>query len=372
MFQRAQADGTFRFNVLPGVYTFAARNTTLLQPYAGGVYNGPAAGGFAVSGGGATINESTPMTLVAGNTYAVNFPLLEGGLVSGQVTDGAMPTPNPVTTAVRVSRTTPADTGGFAVDTSIRTDLTGAYRLWVRPGTYLVRARGQTAAPTVVAFSSNPSPAAVNFGAVVGRATATLRRPGNAPLGNVGVTVYDSTPTAVNKSFEFSNLDGTVELYTEPTGSYRIEYRLTTRSTTVGSAIHDGTATPTERQLLLGALVTFDTAAVTPTAIGTITLPAGGELRGVVTLAGVPTHNIAVQVRSGGVTGTQRFVTARTDSDGSYTVSLPAATYERVCAFVIGTVNVCSSSGSLPGGWTSVDDVVVTGSQSNTLNIAIP
>jgi len=118
--------------------------------------------------------------------------------------------------------------------------------------------------------------------------------------------------------------------------------------------------------LALGATVSFDTAAASPTAIGPITLPAGGELKGVVTLAGAPAGNLTVQVRSGGTGAANRFVNTRTQSDGSYTISLPGGTYARVCAFT-----QASSCGGVTGA-VSAFNVSVTANQSNTLNLSIP
>jgi hypothetical protein len=292
-------------------------------------------------------------------------------MVSGKVTDGAAPTPNAVTgISVRFYRTAVGDTTGAFVEAA-RSDLAGNYRLWVRPGDYAVRVRGQIANPTVVAFSANNTPAAVDFGAAVGRVTATLHAPGGQPLSQVKVNVYDDTANAVFESFEITNGDGTVELYAEPTGTYRIEYKVDNGSTTVGSAIHNGTS-PTGTQLLQGTLVTFDTAAA-PNALGTITLPAGGELKGVVTtVAPLQPGNIVVQVRSGGTNGNFRFTATRTQKDGSYSISVPAGTYNRVCAFVPGTAAACGAQPSLAGTYASADAVVVVAGQSNTLDIAIP
>src|SRR6266581_3433981 len=375
VFQDAQTGGAFRVNVRPGVYTLAARNKTPSLAYAGGVYNGPAAGGDAVDGGGTIAADATPMVLAAGNTYTVNFPLIEGGLVSGLITDGATPTPNPVTGITVRFNLLPANpndtTGAFAE--ALRTDTAGNYGLWVRPGKYAVRARGQLATPTVIAFSFNNNPPAVNFAAAVGRATATIHGSDGAPLAQVKVSVYDTTASNVFQGNEVSNGDGIVEVFAQPTGSYRIEYKVDNGSTTTGSAIHDGTVTPTGNQLLAGALEVFDTAAASPTALGTLTLPAGGELKGVITLGGSPARNIIVQPRSGGVTGGQRFIATRTSSDGSYSLSLPAGTYNRVCAFVPGTLNQCPvGTPSSAGAFGSADSVTVTANQSTTLNIAIP
>ncbi len=375
VFRHAQTGGAFRVNVRPGTYAIATRNKTPSLAYAGGVYNGPAAGGDAVNGGGTIVADATPMVLAAGNTYTVNFPLIEGGLVGGLITDGA-PTPNNKVTGITVRfnllPANPADTTGAFVE-ALRTDNTGNYGLWVRPGKYAVRARGQIATPTVVAFSANNNPPAVNFAAVVGRATATLHGPTGAPLSQMKVSVYDTTASNLFQGHEVSNGDGTVEVFAQPTGSYRLEYKLDNGSTTTGSAIHDGTATPAGKQLLAGASVAFDTAAGTPTTLGILTLPAGGELKGVITLGGAAGKNIIVQIRSGGVTGAQRFIATRTSSDGSYSLSLPAATYNRVCAFVPGTLNQCPvGTPASAGAFGSADMVTVTANQSTTLNIAIP
>jgi hypothetical protein len=248
---------------------------------------------------------------------------------------------------------------------AILADMSGGYRLWVRPGTYTVRTRGQTATPTVVANSANPSPASVDFLAAVGRATATFHTPAGAPLGQVSVSVYDGTASAVFQGADISFGDGTVEVYAGPTGNYRIEAKVNNGSTTVGSGIYNN-----QTQLLLGTLVPFDTTAANPNALGTITLPGGGELKGTVTVGGAPNGTVTVQVRSGGTAGTNRFVSAFTRIDGSYTISLPAGTYDRVCAFVSGAAG-CPTP-SLAGNYAAADNVVVTGGQSNTLNIAIP
>jgi hypothetical protein len=375
VFQYARPDGTFRVNVRPGTYTVGTRNKTIL-PFAGGLYNGPAAGGVAANGGGANASEATPMVLAAGSTTTVDFPLIEGGVVRGLVTDGAVPTPNLVTgISVRFYLTTAIDTTGAFVE-AVRTNKIGRYRMWVRPGPYAVRTRGQIATPTVVAFSDNNTPAAVNFGAAVGHATATLHGPDNTPLAQVKVLVFDGTLNTIFQGLEASNSDGTVDIYAQPTGNYHIEYRVDNGSTTVGTAIHNNTANPTAAQLQIAPVVAFDTATASPNSLGTINLPAGGELKGVVTKGGVPAGNIFIQVRSGGVGGAFRFTNTRTSQDGSYSISVPAGTYNRVCASVPGTANACpSGTPALAGTYASANNgnpVAVTANSSTTRDIDIP
>src|SRR5262249_18411787 len=149
----AETDGSAVINVRPGLYLLSSRNQTTL-PFAGAPYNGAAAGGTTVNGGGAHTNDATPGSLAAGNDFTYTFALVEGGLVKGTVTDGAT---HPVAgLSVRFSTTNPGlnDVTGAFLE-AVSTDLAGAYSMWVKPGTYAVRARGQTATPTVVAFSTN-------------------------------------------------------------------------------------------------------------------------------------------------------------------------------------------------------------------------
>ena len=375
-FQYAQPDGTVRVNLRPGTYSVGTRNMTFL-PFANGLYNGPATGGTVAGGGGANVSEATPMVLAAGTTTTVNFPLIEGGIVRGTVTDGTTPTTNVVAgLSVRFYASTAADATGAFVE-AVRTNNVGKYRMWVRPGTYKVRARGQTVSTTVIGFSSGPLPPFVGFAAAVGRATATLLGPGAVPLSQVKVFINDNTANTNFVGNEATNSDGTVEVYAA-LGDYHITYQVDNGSTTTGTAIEDGTANPTAAQLQVAPVVHFDPA--TPIALGslgTVNLPAGGEIRGVVTLGSVPTGNLLVQVRIGGAGGGgSRFASTRTSKDGSYSLSVPALTYSRVCALVVGTVNSCPTAGtSVAGQYAAANNgnpITVTANQSNTFDIAIP
>jgi len=308
------------------------------------------------------------MALAVGPAVTVGFVLVEGGVVRGRVTDGA-PTAPVTGSAVRFD-----DATGAFVE-AVRTNLNGGYRLWLPPGiTYTVRSRGQTATPAVDANGTTPNPAPVPFNAVVAKGTATIFAPGGTtPLSGVKVRLYDSVPMQNDfVGHESSNGDGTVEVYVPANGNYLIEYKVDDGSTTVGTAIHDGNPAPTgTTTLVLGTPVAFSTAA--PIALGNITLPAGGELTGIVTLGGAPAGNIVVQLRRGGTGGGSRVTATRTQSDGSYTVSAVAGPYDRVCAFVAGT------SGACPGGTLSsagvffgVNNVPLIAGQSNVQGFAIP
>jgi hypothetical protein len=370
----SDADGSFVMNVGPGVYSLSSRNQTNLA-FAGAPYNGPATGGSTTNGGGAHTNESTPVSLAAGNSFTFNFALVEGGLVKGTVTDGATPTPNPVAgLPVRFSTTNTAlnDLTGAFLE-AVSTDLAGGYRMWVKPGTYAVRARGQIATPTVVGFGANNNPAPVNFGAAVGRATVVVQAPGGLPLSGVKVQVYDSNGNFVGSENTIG--DGSIEIYALAGASYRIQFLLDDGSTAAGSVTYDGTSSPTQRVLASGTLVAFTAgSAATPIQLGTITLPVGGGIEGTVTIGGIPAGNVVVQVRSGGFGGASRFVNTRTSEDGTYSIAVPAGAYERVCAFVTNALNTCPnqatpSSALLFG---SADGVSVASGEFTTADIAIP
>ena len=103
-------------------------------------------------------------------------------------------------------------------------------------------------------------------------------------------------------------------------------------------------------------------------ALGTVNLPAGAVLSGTVTKGGVPVSNAVVQVRSGAKTGNDRFVSTRTQSDGTYTISVPAGTYNRICAFDAGTT--CPGTTAVGTTYKFVDAVVMTAAVPKTLDFA--
>lgn len=354
---RTRPDGKYLINVKPGTYTVGTRNTTL-QAYAGVTYNGAAAGSTTAVTGGASASAATPIVVAAGDVITAKFNLPAGGKVSGVVTDPT-PTTTPVTgMSVRFYGANTADdaTNGAFVE-GVKTNKDGGYRMWVLPGDYEVRARGQIATIT----ADTAVPATQDFTSAVGRATATLTTDGTTPLSQVKVQVYDSTG-ANYLGFEASNGDGTVTVYTDGSANYLLELKMDNSSTAVGSAIYDGTTSPMGTLLTSGSPVAFTVDGTTN--LGTLTLPSGGELKGIVTKDSVAYGNAKVQVRTSGQNGGFRFATTRTQSDGSYTISLPAVTYDTVCAFVESAVSPCNTTGAT-GYFGSASSVSVTAGQSN-------
>ena len=322
-------DGKYRINVRPGSYTLGAYNTTL-QPYASQIYNSTLAANAGNGGTNATEAEKIVLAVTTPATpKTADFSLVTGREISGIVTDGAT-TPNLIAgMAVRFYTSTGAFVDG------IRTNNVGYYHLWLIPNTsgkpYTVRSRGQA---NTADLSTTSQTTGQDFTAQVGQITATVMN-GSNPVGQTKVSVYDDN-TGTFVGFEVSNADGTVILYSTVTPvdlEFKIDNGSMVSSQLYRTAVRAVDVTP----------VTVSVGVIT-TDLGMITLPDGGVLTGTVTVANVPTGDYVVQIFNGAVgNGTQRtnshFVNTRSQSDGSYSISLPVgslasplgAFYVRAC-----------------------------------------
>jgi hypothetical protein len=350
-------DGTYRINLAPGSYYLIAENATA-QPYASETYN------IALNGG-ANAGEASRLEVSAGGAITADFSLRDGFMISGVVSDPTTGVPVPVP-GIRV-RFDDADEGDHA--TVQRTNKIGQYRLWLRPGSYEILARGQTAANVDLNAESQIR----NFAAAVGEVKMVLRDAGDNPLGQAKAVLRDSTGTTISK--EASNSDGTVSVYSAVTATGATSALLEIKiddGRMIGSSIYSG-----KTRLLSGdlAVPSGDPVPVTIGSVndlGTIALSAGGVLSGTVTVNGVPQGNIRVQVRNGATGGGGRFVNTSTQIDGSYSVSLPAGTYTRVCAFIVslgcpGGPGAVSGSGT---GFAFVGDVPIASGSTTTQDFA--
>lgn len=342
---RADASGNYRINVIPGGngYRMSVYNRTW-RPYASLHYNG-------VAGGINSSNEATQVNVVASATQTVNHALISGNQVTARVLDA--PAGQPVAglrVRIQVSYASNpySKTGGAE---RLRTDKDGSIRAWFRPDTYNVQAYGQAQAANLTASNQ-----ALSFAQQVGSVTATIRDPGNNPVRSAVLALYDSAGTFVNQ--ELSRGDGTVTLYALATAAnYLLEVRID-NAHSYGSIIFNN-----KKSLLAGTdLIAGDPVSVTlgsTTALGPIVLPAAGVLKGTVTYTGgAPAGGVAIQVRFGGTAVADGFVDAFARGDGTYEVSLPAATYNLVRAG--GTTGVNASS------------VVVTAGVDTVRNFTLP
>lgn len=366
-FTRTRPDGTFRVNLTPGTYTVTARNFSL-QAYAGGVYNGPTGGTTTAVSPGETRSEATPITVTASTITHTPMKLAAGAMVNGQVTDGTNAQPGTIVRFFDYSGAGNVKNGSFVDGRAV--NKLGHYRIWLQPGTYSVWSRGQINYGVAVTAGSITTESFTSSS--VHTITASLQDGSGNPISRAKVRLFDAGTTGNPiEGYEVSNSDGTVTAYATTASSY-IEIKLDGGETTLGSSIYDGTSGGTT-QLTLGTAV--NTSA--NTALGTVIMPAGGELTGTVTDAsGNPVANAIVQVRNNGTTAAFRFTAVRTNSDGSYSISLPALTYSRVCAIAAGYApNTCTGSTTTPtagSNYNFQDNVAVAANGSTTLNIALP
>jgi hypothetical protein len=356
MFIRTMPDGTYNFNVKAGTYYLTFRNQTL-QPYATAEYSST------ISGGGTSKTQADKITITTGSSQTINLTLAAGYMVSGYVyTDTSDTTP-----VAGISVRFQDSTGAFAESTA--TQLDGSYRMWMKPGTYAVAARGQIS-PNL-AVTSNVTQ---NFDANVAAITGVIKDTGGNPIPQVQIQVDscpEPSPTTTNPcasgpnppgivmlGYEFSYGDGTFTVYANPAGN--------SNGVLLVAVVSDGRP---YGSVILNPITTLNTPSYNnnnypnngnpitgltaggSSSIGTITMPDGAILSGTVTVSNTVTGNQNVQIRYGGSpsSGNNRLVNVRTMSDGSYTVSLPAGSTVRcVYAYAQGynTNNNCGSGSS--------------------------
>jgi hypothetical protein len=319
MWIRTLPDGTFNFNIAQGTYylTFENESLSSQQPYGSAVYTGAA-------GGGTNGTQGQKFTVVAGNSYSASITLATGYSISGYIyTDTTDTTPVPGM-VIRIQ-----DSTGAYFD-SLRTQKDGSMCVWLQSGTYNLLARGQIKSSLTV--SSTTGNITGKFDANVATMTGVLQDSSTNPVSDANVFVYGtlSTSSFPTIGYEISDGDGSFSVYADPaaTSTYASS---TTPTVLLTAVVTDGY--PAASQAYNGKLnyPTNGTQITLPAAggtlpLGTITLPAGAILSGVVTVGGSATGNQIVQVRYGGNGGSYRLVNTRTKSDGSYQIVLPAST----------------------------------------------
>jgi hypothetical protein len=348
MFVKTQPNGTVNFNVAAGTYYVSMRNNTL-QPYATGCIDGSL-------GGGRNISMAAKVTVVAGQSQGGQMSLVPGHQIQGLVSD---PVTGPV--SGMVVRFQDYDAGGVGSE-SVRTGADGTYGMWVQPGHYNVWTRGQQ----VNDVDCTAGGQTVNFAAAVGQITATLQDQNHDPVGQVFVYV-SSAPSGSTQSFEISNSDGTVTVYTTAATSNAFLAFLADTGMPIGTSVYQagsdaGSGTGILAAVTGGSVVPAP-AAGTTTALGTVILPPGAMLTGTVSSleTGQPMADQVVSIRIGGATGIYRLMNTRTRSDGSYGISLPAgATLSTVIAFGSnGSFSLVNGENQDPGVYDLADNLVM-------------
>ncbi len=321
------SQGSFDLNVSPGEYYIAARNQTL-QPFATQVYNS------SIAGGGSNKTQAEKITVTAGSTKTANMRLASGSKLAGIVTD-------PVSGPVKGTPLRVYDENDIFVE-AVRTGNDGTYRIWLQSSpssTYTPRVYGQGLILNIATDQT------VTFNAAVSRISGILQDGSGNPATQVQVIAYDTTLS--NWIHEISRGDGSFDLYVPQIDS-KLQIKVDNNQP-IGSIVYSG-ASYTARLSLATTLST----SVGSVDIGTVTLPAGAVLKGRVTNAAdsSPRAGALINIRSGGTTNSFRYMTTRTMSDGSYSISVPAnTTFARICAIVLGAPATTCPGGT--GGGTS-------------------
>ncbi len=314
MYVITKSDGSYNINVAPGDYYIFARNLTLL-PYATQMYSSTL--------GSAALNktQADKITATEGSIIAANMSLVSGVNLSGLVTDpGTGPVPG---RNMRLSDSNDVYAGAW------RTNNDGTYQVWLQPGKYTIRTYGQI---TTFDLSTSQS---ITFNAAVGEYTGYLHDTDGNPVGQAFIYAYnvlEKSPVIIGTmTYEASSGDGSFKIWT-PLGNSSIFLFRNDDDLPDATFVYTN-ATNTIVPLISGA--TF-TSTSSPTNLGTITMPAGVFVRGVVTDSNNnPRAGISIQVRVGGTSGAYHLSNVQTMSDGSYAMNLPAgATMARICAYL--------------------------------------
>ena len=350
-FTDTKEDGKYTINLAPGAYFLTAENKTQ-WPYATETFS-PS------RGGGTSFFDADKLTVVAGTPITADFSLQAGRMVSGIVSD---PVTGPVA-GMRVRFDDADDTEHADVH---RTNLKGEYRIWLRPGTYLLLSRGQR--KLVDLTSANQT---ADFSEAVGEIKMLIQDTQGKPISQAKPRFRAINTASDFKQFdvlskEASNGDGTVSLYSTLLNKNNnwLEIKVD-NGTTNGSTIYTGRT----------RLIDGDPIPVTigqATDLGPITLAIGGVLSGKVTnVGGLPLSGVKIQVRSGGKGSGNRFTTTRTMTDGTYSISLPTGTFTRVCAFTGGSASICPNDASTGSGYAYFDNVTIRANDKKTQDFSL-
>ncbi len=291
-------EGHYQVNVIAGKYVLSSVNSTI-EAYASEVYDG--------ASGSNGLNFGVPVTVAVGDDdKQIDFALEPGYLLSGTISEGG--------TGISGMRMR-ADSTTNGVSLILRANKVGYYQVWLKPDTYNLLAYGQVKSAVDMTAASQTA----NFTASVAKLPITLTG-GGTGFSQAKVLLIDGTGNTVSQ--EVSSSDGSVTLYTDTSASYSLVVRVDDKRA-YGSTVYNG-----KTQLALADTVALTTGS-TATALS-IAMPAAGLLTGTISDTSGVIGNRGVQVRSGGLTTTEKFVSISSRGDGSFSFSLPAGTYERV------------------------------------------
>ena len=344
---KVKADGSYRINVKAGDYLLSYRNKTR-HPYASEVYREG-------TNGVNDRNMASRETMTAGMTHTYDAVLDPGVKIAGTVTDdSAVAQPGQVISINNI--------GGGRLE-KLRTNKEGKFRIWASPRlsynptggndfTYNIVTRGQaqtidtngdeevTAAVTVASPLTFASAVTTVSGTLVSNdANATPVGQAIVFLKNVTTSTGDdlgaisSVNGAVDQSV--SNSDGSFTLYAATPGTYVFFTRLDS-DINYGSGVYDGTAIKQIAQGDATTKIIYFTDLTTPfSAPANIPVPTLGDADGGVGYldGNTGTGSTGVSIRISGTSGASglfNMTGSRSRGDGSFKVTLPAGTYDRI------------------------------------------
>ena len=344
---KVKADGSYRINVKAGDYLLSYRNKTR-HPYASEAYR-------AGTDGVNDRNMASRESMTAGMTHTYDAVLDPGVKIAGTVTDDfAVAQPGMV---VSIN-----NAGGGRLE-KLRTNKEGKFRIWASPRlsynptggndiTYIIVTRGQaqtidtngdedvTPAVTVVSPLTFADPVTTVSGTLVSNdANASPVGQAIVFLKNVTTSTSDDfgTISSVNGTVDqsVSNSDGSFTLYAARPGTYVFFTRLDS-DINYGSGVYNGTAIKQIAQGDATAKIIYFADLTTPfTAPANIPVPTLGDADGGVGYldGNTGTGSTGVSIRIDGTSGANglfNMTGSRSRGDGSFKVTLPAGTYNRI------------------------------------------
>lgn len=327
---KVKADNTYRINVKATDYLISFRNKTR-HPFASEIYR-------AGTDGVNNRNMASRETMTANTTHTYDAELASGVVISGIVNDNAG---NPVSGEVVYVN----NYDGGRIE-ALRTNKSGKFRLWVNPrfdlaeasylDTYSITTRGQVQAvdtngdldDTATSFSLSAG-TGLTFDAQTTKVSGRLMSADTTPVPVASAVVFLSNSYSTKG---ISAADGTFSLYVDNTiGStaHKLYVRMD-NDLNYGSGVYNGTDMVAIGRLA-GAPIDTTGADVDLTDITMPTLNAGSSVGYVIGNAGAGSTNVTFRIGGGsGTNGDFDMVTTKSRGDGSFNVTVPATTYDRI------------------------------------------
>ncbi len=346
---KTDTQGNYRVSAMPGSYIIEALNTTPAQslqktrPYASTTF---VTGGVNPTGSNRR-NFGKVVTLSANNVINQHDFLLQPGVqITGKVTEPSETGPVPIN-AVRVVFNMWAGGRNDSPASRLRSkNVDGSFGVWLKQDSYAIFAYGQRQDLDTSDAAPGSSIALQDF------AAAVAKLPVRVDASSMGLNVKPSqikfelfenlfSDGSTLMHTDFSRSDGRLTLYSQNLAQHVVVARLDQARSTerpYASAVYAGMNKKgfTQRNIGLPISLTPGTKEATLTFIP---MQVGGTLTGRVVRSDVnsnqtPMGNILVRVLHKVSNATShpspRFVETRTRSDGTYTLSLPQATYTQI------------------------------------------